>query len=165
MAIHFEYEAEQQLDFDYESLQKQVVEACLDYENCPYETEVNILLTGDEQIRQINQEFRGIDRPTDVLSFPSIEYDNPGDFSNLEDAVMDYFHPETGELILGDIVISVERANSQAKEYGHSLRREIAFLTVHSMFHLFGYDHMEENERIKMEEKQNHVLDELNIQR
>ncbi len=165
MTIHFEYEAEQQLDFDYESLQKQVVEACLDYENCPYETEVNILLTGDEQIRQINQEFRGIDRPTDVLSFPSIEYDNPGDFSNLEDAVMDYFHPETGELILGDIVISVERANSQAKEYGHSLRREIAFLTAHSMFHLFGYDHMEENERIKMEEKQNHVLDELNIQR
>lgn len=165
MAIHFEYEAEQQLDFDYEALQKQVVEACLDYESCPYETEVNILLTGDEQIRQINQEFRGIDRPTDVLSFPSIEYDNPGDFSNLEDAVMDYFHPETGELILGDIVISVERANSQAKEYGHSLRREIAFLTAHSMFHLFGYDHMEENERIKMEEKQNHVLDKLNIQR
>ena len=165
MTINFEYEATQQLDFDYESLQKRVVEACLDYEECPYESEVSILLTDDIQIQQINQEFRGIDAPTDVLSFPSIEYITPGDFSKLEENIAESFHPETGELLLGDIVISVDRAKIQAKEYGHSIEREIAFLTAHSMFHLFGYDHMEEVERIRMEEKQNNVLEKLQILR
>jgi probable rRNA maturation factor len=165
MTINFEYEATQQLEFDYETLQKRVIEACLDYENCPYETEVSILFTDDDQIQQINQEFRGIDTPTDVLSFPSIEYITPGDFSKLEENIAESFHPETGELILGDIVISVDRAKIQAKEYGHSIEREVAFLTAHSMFHLFGYDHMEEVERTKMEEKQNIVLEMLQILR
>jgi probable rRNA maturation factor len=163
MTINFDYEAAQQLGFDYEELLKKVVEACLDFEDCPYETEVSILFTDDEEIRQMNQEFRGIDSPTDVLSFPQVEYDEPGDFSKLEDNVAECFHPETGELLLGDIVISVERAKLQAKEYGHSLEREIAFLTAHSMFHLFGYDHMEDDDRIRMEEKQNTVLEKLQI--
>jgi probable rRNA maturation factor len=165
MTFNFEYEAKQQLDFDYEELIKRVVEACLDYEVCPYETEVNILFTNDEEIQQINQEFRQIDAATDVLSFPSIEYETPGDFTMLEENVVDWFHPETGELLLGDIVISVDRAKLQAMEYGHSLEREIAFLTAHSMFHLMGYDHMEEDERIRMEEKQKNVLDKLQILR
>jgi len=165
MTINFEYEASQPLDFDYESLQKRVVEACLDYEECPYESEVSILLTDDDQIQQINQEFRKINAPTDVLSFPSIEYITPGDFSKLEENIAESFHPETGELLLGDIVISVDRAKIQAKEYGHSIEREIAFLTAHSMFHLFGYDHMEEVERIRMEVKQNNVLEKLQILR
>jgi probable rRNA maturation factor len=165
MTFNFEYEAKQQLDFDYEELVKRVVEACLDYEDCPYETEVNILFTNDEEIQQINQEFRKIDAATDVLSFPSIEYETPGDFTMLEENVVDWFHPETGELLLGDIVISVDRAKLQAMEYGHSLEREIAFLTAHSMFHLMGYDHMEEDERIRMEEKQKNVLDKLQILR
>jgi len=165
MTINFEYEASQPLDFDYESLQKRVVEACLDYEECPYESEVSILLTDDDQIQQINQEFRKINAPTDVLSFPSIEYITPGDFSKLEENIAESFHPETGELLLGDIVISVDRAKIQANEYGHSIEREIAFLTAHSMFHLFGYDHMEEVERIRMEEKQNNVLEKLQILR
>jgi probable rRNA maturation factor len=165
MTFNFEYEAKQQLDFDYEELIKRVVEACLDYEACPYETEVNILFTNDEEIQQINQEFRQIDAATDVLSFPSIEYETPGDFTMLEENVVDWFHPETGELLLGDIVISVDRAKLQAMEYGHSLEREIAFLTAHSMFHLMGYDHMEEDERIRMEEKQKNVLDKLQILR
>jgi probable rRNA maturation factor len=165
MTINFEYEATEQLEFDYESLLKSVVEACLDYEACPYEAEVSILFTDDDQIKQINQEFRGIDKPTDVLSFPSVEYETPGDFTKLEDNVADWFHPETGELLLGDIVISVDRAKLQAKEYGHSIEREIAFLTAHSMFHLCGYDHMEENERIIMEDKQNNVLEKLQILR
>jgi probable rRNA maturation factor len=163
MTINFEYEASKQLDFDYEEVLKKVVEACLDYENCPYEAEVNILFTDDEEIRIINNEYRGKDAPTDVLSFPSNEYEIPGNFDQLEDNIAASFHPETGELILGDIVISVDRAKLQADEYGHSLEREVAFLTAHSMFHLFGYDHMEENERIKMEEKQNNVLEKLQI--
>lgn len=165
MTINFDYEITQEFDFDFETIEKKVVEACLDYEECPYEAEVSILLTDDAQIKQINQEFRGIDAPTDVLSFPVIDYDIPGDFSNLEEAVADYFHPESGELLLGDIVISLDRAKLQAEEYGHSLMRELAFLTTHSMFHLFGYDHMEEDERRIMEEKQNIVLDKLQIVR
>lgn len=165
MTVNCEYEAKDRLDFDYEVLIKQVVEACIDYEECPYEAEVSVLFTDDEEIRQMNKEFRNIDRPTDVLSFPSIEYDLPGDFSRLEENVNDSFHPETGELLLGDIVISVDRAKAQAEEYGHTLKREIAFLTAHSMFHLFGYDHMEEADRLIMEEKQRGVLEQLEINR
>ena len=165
MTINFDYEVANQFDFDFEEMEKKVVEACLDYEQCPYEAEVSILLTDNEQIRQINQEYRGIDAPTDVLSFPAIDYDTPSDFSKLEESLAEYFHPETGELLLGDIVISLERAMSQAQEYGHSLMRELAFLTTHSMFHLFGYDHMEEEERKRMEDKQKEVLEQLQIQR
>lgn len=165
MTFHIDYEASEQLGIDYEALVKKVVEACLDYEDCPYESEVSILFTDNEEIRRINKEFRDIDNPTDVLSFPTNEFEIPGDFSKLEENVLDNFHPETGELLLGDIVISVEKAKSQALEYGHSIEREVAFLTAHSMFHLFGYDHMEENERIRMEEKQNNVLEKLHILR
>lgn len=163
MTVNIEYEAAKKLDFDYEALIKKVIEASLNDEGCPYEAEVNVLFTDDEEMRIINREIRGIDQPTDVLSFPFIEYETPGDFSNLEGNNFDFFHPETGELILGDIVISVDRAMFQANEYGHSIEREIAFLTVHSMFHLFGHDHMDEEERIGMEEKQNKVLDKLQI--
>ncbi len=165
MTFNFEYEAADQIEFNYETLIKKVIEACLDYENCPYETEISILLTDDDRIREINREYREIDRPTDVLSFPGVEYEIPGSFDGLEENIADWFHPETGELLLGDIVISVDRARLQAQEYGHSLEREIAFLTAHSMFHLFGYDHMEEEERISMEEKQNAVLEKLEIRR
>ncbi len=165
MTYHIEYEASKELEFDYEELQKKVIEACMDYEDCPYEAEISIVFTDNDRIQEINKEFRGIDKPTDVLSFPSVEYETPGDFSHLEDDVAECFHPESGELLLGDIVISVERALEQAEEYGHSIEREIAFLTAHSMFHLFGYDHMEEEERIIMEQKQNQVLDMLQIRR
>ncbi len=165
MTIHFDYEVEESFDFDYEAMERSVIEACLDYVDCPYEAEVSILLTDNEQILQINQEFRNMDAPTDVLSFPVIDYEIPGDFTELEASTADYFHPETGELLLGDIVISLERAKEQACEYGHSLRRELAFLTAHSMFHLFGFDHMEEEERRSMEEKQKDVLDKLQILR
>lgn len=165
MTYNIEYEALKNMNFDYEALIKRVVEGCIDYEECPYESEVNVLFTDDEQIKQINKEYRGIDKPTDVLSFPSIEYDTPGDFSRLEDECAQYFHPESGELLLGDIVISVDRAQEQSVEYGHSMEREIAFLIAHSMFHLFGYDHMEDEERLVMEKKQNEVLDILQIRR
>jgi probable rRNA maturation factor len=163
MTFNIDYEADKQLDFDYEAILKKVAEACLDHEGCPYETEISILLTNDDEIQQINKEYRNIDAPTDVLSFPTVFYKVPGDFNDLEQTNMDCFHPETGELILGDIVISVDRALLQAAEYGHSPEREIAFLTAHSMFHLFGYDHMEEEERKLMEDKQKQVLDQLQI--
>ena len=165
MTFHFDNEALEQLDFNYEELLTRVMEECLDYEECPYETEISLLLTDNDQIRQINREFRHMDAATDVLSFPAIEFRAPGDFTDLEEASEDYFHPETGELILGDIVISVERAMAQAEEYGHSLIRELAFLTAHSMLHLMGYDHMEEEERQTMEAKQEEILQKLGITR
>ncbi len=165
MTIHFESETGDTLDFDYESMLTSVIEATAEEEHCPYEFEVNVTFTDNEGIRQINREFRELDMPTDVLSFPMVSYERPGDFSGLEQDSASNFHPETGELLLGDIVISLERAREQAQEYGHSLQREICFLAAHSMLHLFGYDHMEEQERIVMEQKQEKVLQSLGITR
>ena len=115
----------------------------------------------------MNREFRQIDRPTDVLSFPMIEYEEAGKFDFLEEVSCpeDCFHPETGELLLGDIVISAEKVLEQAQEYGHSVKREYAFLIAHSMLHLMGYDHMEPGEAAEMEQKQKEILEGLGIVR
>lgn len=164
MTLIFEEEGELKLDLPCEELATKVIEAALDYEECPYEVEVNLLLTMNDEIQEMNQNFRQIDRATDVLSFPMIDYEEAGNFDFLED-VMDAFHPESGELMLGDIVISKEKVISQAEEYGHSIEREYAFLIAHSMLHLFGYDHMEEEERIVMESKQKEILEQLQILR
>ena len=94
-----------------------------------------------------------------------IDFEKESDFSHVEEAVEDYFNPETGELMLGNIVISKERAKEQAEEYGHSVEREFAFLIAHSMLHLLGYDHMEDEERLVMEKKQREVLEMLGITR
>jgi probable rRNA maturation factor len=139
-----------------------VINATIDYVACPYETEISLLLTMNEEIREMNTNFRQIDRATDVLSFPLVTYETPGEFDFLEDS-FDCFHPETGELMLGDIVISKEKVIEQAMEYGHSVQREYAFLITHSMLHLFGYDHIEDAERCLMEQKQKEILDLLNI--
>lgn len=165
MTILLEQETKVEWDFPYKEVIEEVILAAMDFEGCPYEAEISVTLTDNEGIRQINREFRGIDRPTDVLSFPMIEYQIPGDFSHVEDETDENFNPETGELLLGDILISTEKVEEQAEKYGHSLKRELAFLTAHSMFHLFGYDHMEEEERIRMEQKQNKLLDMLGIGR
>lgn len=164
MTLLFEEEGELRLDLPCEELATKVIEAALDYEDCPYEVEVNLLLTMNDEIQEMNQNFRQIDRATDVLSFPMIDYEEAGNFDFLED-VMDVFHPESGELMLGDIVISKEKVISQAEEYGHSVEREYAFLIAHSMLHLFGYDHMEDDERIVMEAKQKEILEQLQILR
>ena len=115
--------------------------------------EVSITLTNNEYIHELNREYRHIDRPTDVLSFALNESEEPA----IEDG------PDIN--VLGDLVISVERAEEQAADYGHSVRREIAFLTVHGMLHLLGYDHMEEADRLEMEQEQRYVMDKLGIKR
>lgn len=166
MTINIEYETDKSLTLDYKDIITKVVETASDYEKCPYEIEVSVILTDNHQIQQINKENRKIDRPTDVLSFPMIEYSKPADFTEIErDEPDELFNPDSGELVLGDIVISVEKVIEQAALYGHSEKRELAFLTAHSMLHLFGYDHMEENERLLMEEKQNEILNQLGIVR
>lgn len=165
MTIHIEEETSIPFAFDYCALTERVVLGALDYIACPYEVEVNVLFTDNASIREINRENRDIDAPTDVLSFPIGEYPVPGQFDTLEEEQPDVFHPDTGELMLGDIVISVERVMSQAEEYGHSAERELGFLLAHSILHLCGYDHMEEEERLEMEEKQRQIMDALELYR
>lgn len=158
MTISIEYEADKKLELPYEEIIRDIIEASLDFEECPYETEVNVMLTDNEGIRKINWEYRQIDAPTDVLSFPMVDYEAESDFDHVEDAAEDYFNLETGELMLGDIIISVDKVEEQAGKYGHSETRELAFLVAHSMLHLCGYDHMEDEERERMEERQRKIL-------
>lgn len=163
MTVYIENEQAKEISFDYEQLLHKIIPFTMEFENCPYEAEVSVVITDDEAIRETNREFRNIDRATDVLSFPMCIYQTPGAFEALEE--QDVFHPETGELLLGDIMISYDHVQKQAEAFGHSEVREFAFLTVHSMLHLFGYDHETEAERSVMEEKQTLILDALGIKR
>ena len=165
MSLYIETEGEISFSFDVEEVARLVVDAALDIVRCPYESEIDLLLTHDEEIHEMNREHRGIDRPTDVLSFPMLEFAIPGDFSGIDEEAEDIFNPESGELMLGDIVISADRVLAQADEYGHSPRREYAFLIAHSILHLCGYDHMDEDERAVMEEKQREIMEKINILR
>ena len=152
------------IDIDYENLINMVVSEAIDYVKCPYECEVNVTIVDNDEIHEINNSQRNIDRPTDVLSFPMLEYDKPGDFDKFGNDLY-AFDPDTGELTLGDIVISYDKVISQAEEYNHSVKREFAFLVAHSMLHLFGYDHIDDNERMEMERKQKEILNNLGITR
>ena len=151
--------------FDMKTILEQVMETVTEMEKCPYETSVSLLVTDNEGIRQFNRDYRGIDSETDVLSFPNITFDRAGDFSVVESGAADFFDPDSGELILGDIIISADRVLAQAQEYGHSVQREFSFLVVHSLLHLFGYDHMQEGERLLMEDLQRRIMAELKISR
>ena len=164
MTIILEEEVAVPFDFDYKQVAEDVVNEAIDFVDFPYEAEVSITITDADGIQEINREFRQIDAPTDVLSFPMLDYEAPGQFDNLEDN-MDAFDPETGECILGDIVLCVPRILSQASDFGHSVKREYAFLIAHSMLHLFGYDHMTDTDASVMEAKQKEILDNLNITR
>ena len=165
MSLLIEAEVDVKFDFDYEELAGRVVEFALDHEAFPYECEVNLTLTDNAGIHEINREYRQIDNPTDVLSFPMLSYEVAGDFSKLEEDYDDNFNPDTGEIMLGDIIISVDKVFEQAESYGHSTEREFAFLILHSMLHLFGYDHMTPEDAAVMEEKQRVILDKMQILR
>lgn len=166
MSFFLEKECDANFGFDEEELARRVIDYCLEYMNFPFEAEVNLTLTDNEGIQAINREFRQIDSPTDVLSFPMLSYETPGDFAFLEDdSGGENFNPDTGEALLGDIVISVDKVEEQAACYGHSTEREFAFLIVHSMLHLFGFDHMEPDEAAVMENKQELILSGLHILR
>lgn len=165
MTFYVESETDRELPFDVEEVTGKVAAEALDYEQCPYEVSLNVLLTNNEGICELNRQHRGIDHPTDVLSFPNVDYDRPADFSVVGDNIEDYFDPENGELCLGDIVISVDKVYEQSAEYGHSVKREYAFLIAHSMLHLLGYDHMEPQDAQVMEQKQEEILDRLGITR
>lgn len=165
MSLNIEKEVEVVFDFDYEKLAQEVIDFTIEHEAFPYEAEVNLTLTDNDGIHEVNRMYREIDAPTDVLSFPMLSYEEAGDFSALEDDYEDNFNPDTGEIMLGDIIISIDKVKEQAVSYGHSERREYAFLIVHSMLHLFGYDHMTPEEASMMENKQNQILEEMHITR
>ncbi|MDO5397897.1 MAG: rRNA maturation RNase YbeY [bacterium] len=144
-------------------LQRTVEEVCnavLESEECDFDAQISLTLVDNEEIREINNEQRGIDRATDVLSFPMLEFDENGDCLDAD------YEMDGDFIVLGDIVISMEKAREQSREFGHSFLREIAFLTAHSMLHLLGYDHVDdpEGERI-MFAKQDAVLNGLGITR
>ena len=151
--------------FHYRELAGKIIESALQHEHFPYPAEVNLSLVNSEQMYELNLQERGIDRPTDVLSFPLVDYEAPADYSLLEENKIFYLNPDTCEVPLGDIVLSIDHVRSQAAEYGHSEKREYAFLIVHSMLHLLGYDHMEEEERALMQAREKEILKELRIGR
>ena len=151
--------------FDPVSVAESVADEMLLQEGCPFDSEVNLFITDSGRIQEANRENRGIDAVTDVLSFPVCEYMTPGDFKEAEADPAGCFNPENGRLMLGDILINADRVLSQAEEYGHSVKREFAFLTAHSLLHLAGYDHMTPEEEEIMQIKQESILNKLNIKR
>ena len=166
MTFYVENEVNADFGFDIEELSVTVAEKVLELEGCDHPVEIGLTITDDEGIQEMNRQFRGIDKPTDVLSFPNVSYEEAGDFSVMDsEQKVDLLNPDTGAIMFGDIVINEARVRSQAEEYGHSLKREFAFLVAHSMLHLCGYDHMEEDEAKVMEEKQRNVLSSLGINR
>lgn len=173
MTIYYENQTDYEFDFDYKKTANDVISKTLLLEHFNYDVEVSITFVDEENIREINKEFRDLDKSTDVLSFPMIEYDS--DYSRISDRKeemydflidrIDIKNPDTDEIILGDIVLCIPVIIMQAQEYNHSILREYAFLIAHSMLHLLGYDHIEEDERIIMENKQNQILESLSITR
>ena len=142
------------------ALIRRAIRTALELEGVDFPCEVDVSVASDEGIHRINLEQRGVDRPTDVLSFPAFDL-TPGEKPDPEDA-----DPATGLVPLGDMVISLERVNAQAKEYGHSTRRELAYLVVHSVLHLLGYDHLDEGpEKARMRAREDAVMAELGIER
>ena len=150
MDVLFENNTNEEINY---KLIEKVISEALRYEGVNDNTEVSVTMVDNEEIRKINNKFRNIDRATDVLSFPLIDFDN----ESLPD--------DGSKIYLGDIIISIERAKEQAKEYGHSIDREIGFLTAHSMLHLLGYDHMVPEEEKEMFAKQEEILNNLGLRR
>ena len=143
---------------EYEETIKKVIEKCYKEENLlESKLIITITLTNNENIKIINKEYRNIDRATDVLSFPMFEKED------LDKKIKnkDFLHED----ILGDIIISVEKVREQAEEYGHSFERELSYMVVHGFYHLMGYDHMEEEEKVEMRKKEDKILNELKITR
>lgn len=162
MTFYVDNEHEYTFSFEIEDVFKRVAKEVLSLEKCPYDTEISLTIVNEEEIKQTNYEFREIDSVTDVLSFPYLEFESPGEFPEVS---ADDINPENNEVVLGDIIICYERAIKQAQDYGHSELREFAFLIAHSMLHLSGYDHMTDEEAKVMFDKQEYILNKLGYTR
>lgn len=164
MTLLFENESSETFSFDPFEQAKLVIDKTIEMEDFPFESQVSLTLVDEDTIKEINRENRDIDKVTDVLSFPMLNLSSPSDFSDIEndDGNFDY---ETGEALLGDIVICVQKVKAQAKDFGHGEIREFSFLIAHSMLHLFGYDHMSDEEEKVMFSRQEEILSALSITR
>ena len=165
MTIYIEDEGGYTFDFSVQEQLDKLTAFVVEQVSCPYEVEVSVRLVDKKEIHRLNKEFREVDRPTDVLSFPMMEYEKVADFESPVFRQSMTISPETEELMLGDIVVCSQVVCEQAEEYGHSRLREFSFLVVHSLLHLFGYDHIEEEDRLQMEELQSKIMMELKINR
>lgn len=160
-----ELDTEETFEFDVEAQAHKVISAVLTAEHCPADAEISFILCGDETIQEMNRDYRGIDKVTDVLSFPGLEFEEPADFSMIEEDPYGCIDPDSGRVMLGDIVLNARRVKEQAEAYGHSVLREFSFLIAHSALHLCGYDHMTPEEAEVMESRQRAILEELGITR
>jgi probable rRNA maturation factor len=163
MTVYYEEEVDTGFDFDgAPKLAQQAAEAVLSCCELEDEFEVSVTVVDSDTIRELNRDHREIDSETDVLSFPMIDFTSPCDVSCITDDCLD---PDDELYNLGDIILSADRIRSQAEDFGHSMKREFSFLIVHSMLHLLGYDHMEDDERVVMEDMQRIVMEHIGIGR
>ena len=158
MTIYIENESDIKLNIPYRKIIEDSINLSLDFEKVPYECEISVTIVDDERIHEINKEFREIDRSTDVLSFPLNEFEKAADWQNFDEDKAS-FNYDTGELMLGDIILSAEHIIKQANEYGHTRKRELAFLVIHSILHLLGYDHITKEDEEEMFSRQRQILD------
>lgn len=165
MTIHIENETNIEITKEQMLLIEATVTELAKYLHCTHSLEISISFVEEEEIKELNREHRDIDQITDVLSFPLIDFDEPGKLSEITEEDFEYFNLDTGDLILGDIVISLKKAKEQALEYGHSYERELGFLMVHSMLHLFGYDHIDEEDAKEMFRIQELILEQIGLKR
>lgn len=155
-----------EFDFDIIETAESTVKKTLLIAGFDMEAEVSLSFVSSEEIRELNKDYRGVDSVTDVLSFPLVGFDHSRPFAEfISENETDSINPDTGEVVLGDIVLCEEKVRSQAKDYGHSEKREFAFLICHSTLHLLGYDHIVDEERLVMEEMQKKVMEALSINR
>ena len=163
VVLNTDIQTEEKFDFDPEAIALKVCEEVLMREQFPEDAEISLVITDAEEVHRLNLEFRGIDRTTDVLSFPGLDYEEPSAFEESIDESC--INPDNDCVMLGDIVINAQKVKEQAAEYGHSELREFAFLIAHSMLHLCGYDPMTPEEAEVMEERQEQALESLGITR
>ncbi len=151
---------------DLEENIKEIIDYALKEEQVLIPYEVSLIFVDNEAIREINSDTRGIDRATDVLSFPMLDYDEKKVF---KECYLEHEFPiidlNEGNLVLGDIVLSLERAKEQSEEFGHSFIREVCYLVTHSILHLLGYDHMEDDDKVIMRAREEEILSKFNIER
>lgn len=165
MSIHIENETDITINKEQVLLIEKAISESAKYVHCAYPIEVSITFVEDETIKELNRDHRNIDHVTDVLSFPLIDFEELGNLSEIGPEDYDYFNLDTHDLILGDIVISLNKVKEQAAQYGHSCERELGFLIVHSMLHLFGYDHMGEEDAEEMFRIQDFILEQIGLKR
>ena len=161
-------EAAGEIPEELEQILKKVADTAAALLQIPEDREVSLVLTDNQAVQELNRDYRGIDRATDVLSFPLLDYEgmSEDDEEGLDPEEMAAeTDPETGEILLGDVAISLERAKAQAEEYGHSVSREGAYLTVHAMLHLLGYDHIDPGDKTLMREREEMILGEMGLTR